>query len=265
MRTIASARGWAWPVLSGAMAVLGVTVLALVHGQLDLATYLLGGAHAASNNLFSVTYPADHLGFTYPPFSALLFAPFAHLPVRVCEVVFSCVNLAALFGLLAVSLRAVCRRARPPQHPLVGPRLVAPGGAVRPGAPDVPPRAGQHHPLPHGRGRLDHGPAGAPGCPGRLGGCHQGDAAHPHPVPLHDAPGPGRHASQRLVLRRRVARRRRERVDIVVLLDALHPRPAAGGHALVGGQPGHARRARAGAGPYRHDVDHLRRRGECRR
>ena len=109
MRTIASARGWAWPVLSGAMAVLGVTVLALVHGQLDLATYLLGGAHAASNNLFSVTYPADHLGFTYPPFSALLFAPFAHLPVRVCEVVFSCVNLAALFGLLAVSLRAVCR------------------------------------------------------------------------------------------------------------------------------------------------------------
>ncbi len=109
MRTIASTRSWACPVLSGAMAVVGVTVLALVHRQLDLATYLLGGAHAASNNLFSVTYPADHLGFTYPPFSALLFAPFAHLPVGVCEVVFSCVNLAALFGLLAVSLRAVCR------------------------------------------------------------------------------------------------------------------------------------------------------------
>jgi alpha-1,2-mannosyltransferase len=109
MRTIASTRSWAWPVLSGAMAVLGVTVLALVHQQLDLATYLLGGAHAASNSLFSVTYPADHLGFTYPPFSALLFAPFAHLPVRVCEVVFSCVNLAALFALIGVSLRAVCR------------------------------------------------------------------------------------------------------------------------------------------------------------
>ena len=43
-------------------------------------------------------YPTDHLGFTYPPFSALLFAPFAHLPLRVCEVAFSWINLAALFG-----------------------------------------------------------------------------------------------------------------------------------------------------------------------
>jgi alpha-1,2-mannosyltransferase len=109
MRAIASTRRWAWPALSGAVAVVGVTVLALVHQQLDLATYLLGGGHAASNDLFTVTYPADNLGFTYPPFSALLFAPFAHLPERVCEVVFSWVNLAALFGLLAVSLRAACR------------------------------------------------------------------------------------------------------------------------------------------------------------
>ena len=97
----------AWPVLSGAGALVGVTVLALVHQQLDLGTYLLGGAHAASNDLFSVTYPTDHLGFTYPPFSALLFAPFAHLPPRVCEVAFSWVNLGALGALIAVSLRAV--------------------------------------------------------------------------------------------------------------------------------------------------------------
>ncbi len=109
MRTVASERSWAWPAVSGALAVLGATVLALAHRQLDLGTYLLGGAHAQSNDLFTVTYPADHLGFTYPPFSALLFAPFAHLPVRACEVVFSLVNLAALMGLLAVSLRAVCR------------------------------------------------------------------------------------------------------------------------------------------------------------
>ena len=87
---------------------MGATVLALAHAQLDLGTYLLGGAHAQSNDLFTVTYPTDHLGFTYPPFSALLFAPFAHLPARVCEVAFSWVNLAALFGLVAVSLRAVC-------------------------------------------------------------------------------------------------------------------------------------------------------------
>ena len=109
MRAIASDRGWAWPALSCAAAVIGATVLALVHRQLDLATYLLGGAHAQSNDLFNVTYPADHLGFTYPPFSALLFAPFAHIPLRVCEVAFSWTNHAALAALVAVSLRAVCR------------------------------------------------------------------------------------------------------------------------------------------------------------
>ena len=79
-----------------------------MHQQLDLSTYLLGGAHAPSNDLFTVTYPADHLGFTYPPFSALLFAPFAHFPVRACAVVFSWLNLGALCALIGVSLRAVC-------------------------------------------------------------------------------------------------------------------------------------------------------------
>ena len=108
MRATSSSRGWAWPILSGATAVIGATVLALVHQQLDLSTYLLGGAHAPSNDLFTVTYPTDHLGFTYPPFSALLFAPFAHFPVRACAVVFSLLNLGALCALIGVSLRAVC-------------------------------------------------------------------------------------------------------------------------------------------------------------
>ncbi|HEY5386250.1 MAG TPA: glycosyltransferase 87 family protein [Acidimicrobiales bacterium] len=107
--TIAADRGWGWPVLAAAVGFAGATVLALFHQQLDLSTYLLGGAHASSDDLFTVTYPTDHLGFTYPPFSALLFAPFAHLPARVCEVGFSWINLAALFGMIVVSLRAVCR------------------------------------------------------------------------------------------------------------------------------------------------------------
>jgi alpha-1,2-mannosyltransferase len=109
MRAIASARGWGWPLASAAVAFVGVTVLAFAHTQIDLATYLLGGAHARSGDLFSVTYPATHLGFTYPPFSALLFAPFAHLPTRVCEVAFSWLNLAAVFLLVLACLRAVCR------------------------------------------------------------------------------------------------------------------------------------------------------------
>ena len=109
MRAIAAARGWGWPLLSAGVAFMGVTVLAVVHAQVDLSTYLLGGAHARAGDLFTVTFPVDHLGFTYPPFSALLFAPFAHVPVRVCEVAFSWLNLGAVFLLVVTSLRAVCR------------------------------------------------------------------------------------------------------------------------------------------------------------
>jgi len=107
MCAMATARGWAWPTLSFALALTGVTVLAVLHQQVDLSTYLLGGAHATAPDLFRVTLLKDGLGFTYPPFSALLFAPFAHLDVRACQVVFSWVNLAALTSFIAVSLRAV--------------------------------------------------------------------------------------------------------------------------------------------------------------
>ena len=123
MRAISSARGWGWPLASATVAFVGVTVLTFSHTQIDLATYLLGGAHARSGDLFSVTYPATHLGFTYPPFSALLFAPFAHLPTRVCEVAFSWLNLAAVFLLVIACLRAVCRtleRRTPPASPSRG-------------------------------------------------------------------------------------------------------------------------------------------------
>ncbi|HSZ36211.1 MAG TPA: glycosyltransferase 87 family protein [Acidimicrobiales bacterium] len=108
MRGIAAGRGWGWPALSGALAVIGVVVLAVVHQQIDLSTYLLGGQHAWANNLFSVTLPKDGLGFTYPPFSALLFAPGAQAPLVVAEVAFSLFNLVAVFALIAVCLRAVC-------------------------------------------------------------------------------------------------------------------------------------------------------------
>jgi alpha-1,2-mannosyltransferase len=108
MRAVSASRSWAWPAVSVAIALAGVTSLAVVHQQIDLSTYLLGGAHAHDANLFTVTLPVDHLGFTYPPFSALLFAPFAHVPLLVAELAFSYLNLAAVFALIVVSLRAVC-------------------------------------------------------------------------------------------------------------------------------------------------------------
>jgi len=98
MRGIAAGRGWGWPALSGGLTVIGVIVLAVVHQQIDLSTYLLGGQHAWTNNLFSVTLPKDGLGFTYPPFSALLFAPGAHAPLAVAEIAFSLLNLVAVFA-----------------------------------------------------------------------------------------------------------------------------------------------------------------------
>jgi alpha-1,2-mannosyltransferase len=109
MRGIASGRGWFWPALSGVVAAIGVIVLALVHQQIDLTTYLLGGQHASANDLFAVTLRKDGLGFTYPPFSALLFAPTSHAPLAVAEVAFSLLNLASIFALIAVCLRSVCK------------------------------------------------------------------------------------------------------------------------------------------------------------
>jgi len=104
----ARTRGWMWPVISAVIAVLGVTVLAVVHRMIDLGTYLLGGAHAFRSDLYSVIYPPTHLGFTYPPFAALLFSPLSHLPVRFDQILFSWLSLVALFGVLAISFLVTC-------------------------------------------------------------------------------------------------------------------------------------------------------------
>jgi alpha-1,2-mannosyltransferase len=114
LNVVAEARGWWLPALSTAATVIAVTVFVWSRRQVDLGTYLMGGAHAFSSDLYRVQYPITHLGFTYPPFPALLFAPFAHLPLRLVTVSFTWISLGALFGLVAVSLRAttgnLCRR-----------------------------------------------------------------------------------------------------------------------------------------------------------
>jgi alpha-1,2-mannosyltransferase len=97
-----------WPVISATIAFIGVTVLASVHRLVDLGTYLLGGAHALQPDLYRVVYPPTHLGFTYPPFAALLSSPFAQLPVSLDQILFSWLSLVALFGVLAISFRVTC-------------------------------------------------------------------------------------------------------------------------------------------------------------
>jgi alpha-1,2-mannosyltransferase len=115
--TVAQAHNWTWPVVSGALAILGVTILAAVHRLIDLGTYLLGGTHAFRVDLYRVVYPPTHLGFTYPPFAALWFAPLSHLPVRLDQIVFSWISLFALFGVIAISIQVTC--------PALGRRTVA--------------------------------------------------------------------------------------------------------------------------------------------
>ena len=102
----AEGRRWWWPALSTLATLVTFTVIAWSRREVDLGTYLLGGAHAFSVELYQVRYPVTHLGFTYPPFAALLFAPFAHLPLKLDTIAFDWLSLGSLFGLLAVCLRA---------------------------------------------------------------------------------------------------------------------------------------------------------------
>jgi alpha-1,2-mannosyltransferase len=107
LERVASKRGWWLPGLSVTATTVAMVAIAWNRLEVDLNTYLLGGAHAFSPGLYNLIYPVTHLGFTYPPFAALVFAPFSHLPLRPVRVGFTLVGLAATFGLVAVSLRAV--------------------------------------------------------------------------------------------------------------------------------------------------------------
>jgi alpha-1,2-mannosyltransferase len=105
---VARNRGRLTPVISAASGAIAVTVLALVHRFIDLGTYLMGGAHALRGDLYTASYQPTHLGFTYPPFAAMLSAPFSHLPLRFDQIAFAWLNLVCLFGVVAVSLHVTC-------------------------------------------------------------------------------------------------------------------------------------------------------------
>lgn len=111
--------------LVGIVALLAVAA-ALVHrgtGRFwgDLAAYRTGAAAAASGdgNLYQVSYRGGdgiELGFTYPPFAALLLRPLAAVPADVAVGVWTAVSAAALVAVVRLALDAagVAPGRRPP-------------------------------------------------------------------------------------------------------------------------------------------------------
>ncbi len=102
----------AWgPALVSFVAALGYGLyIALRTYEVDLGVYLrLGGRYVFTSHLYSIVLPNTSLLFTYPPFAALLFAPWqrAFSSVEPVQIVWTMVNVAALVGLLVLSLHVV--------------------------------------------------------------------------------------------------------------------------------------------------------------
>ena len=102
--------GWGPALVSLALAVAYGLYIALRTYEVDLGVYLrLGGKYVFTSHLYSFVLPNTSLPFTYPPFAALLFAPWqrAFTSVGLVQAVWTMGNLAALIGVLVLSLRLV--------------------------------------------------------------------------------------------------------------------------------------------------------------
>lgn len=98
---------WSVGAISAALASAGAVKMAVNRLQLDMAVYLLGGRNLVDGRLYLVGLSqSPHLPFTYPPFAALVFAPLSALPQSWAQVIWSVVNVFALFALVSLSLRA---------------------------------------------------------------------------------------------------------------------------------------------------------------
>ena len=84
--------------------------IALRTYEVDLGVYLrLGGKYIFTSHLYSFVLPNTSLPFTYPPFAALLFAPWQRTfsTVGSVQTVWTMCNLAVLVGVLVLSVRLV--------------------------------------------------------------------------------------------------------------------------------------------------------------
>ena len=102
--------GWGPALVSSAAALAYGLYIALRTYEVDLGVYLrLGGRYVFTSHLYSLGLPNTSLLFTYPPFAALLFAPWQRTfsTVDSVQTVWTLGNLVALVALLVLSLRVV--------------------------------------------------------------------------------------------------------------------------------------------------------------
>ncbi len=100
-------RGSVLAVVSFVVALAYGLYVALHTYEVDLGVYLrLGGRYVFTSHLYSFGLPNTTLVFTYPPFAALLFAPWQRLigSVPMVQILWTMGNLCALVGILVVSL-----------------------------------------------------------------------------------------------------------------------------------------------------------------
>ena len=120
-----SASSWL-PVILGALSLAGALALAIAPAtgrQVDFEVYRMGGGYVLGPHLYDVYLAGLDLHFTYPPFAALVFWPFAQVSVRLGQLAWLVINLLALVAMTAVSIRAV--RPEWPRRRIWGIALVA--------------------------------------------------------------------------------------------------------------------------------------------
>ncbi len=76
--------------------------------MVDLEIYRMGGSALLSgSDVYAVRDPATGLAFTYPVFAAILFIPFAAVPMSVAKLAILVASLAALWTIVHLTVRAV--------------------------------------------------------------------------------------------------------------------------------------------------------------
>lgn len=126
IRRLTEARVLAWALLAASV-IAHVVVTAIGAGpfrMVDLKVYVEGAEHLTDGTLYLFTSPPFDLPFTYPPFAAVLFTPFAWMPWALSRVIWQVASLAALAGMIHLTLVLLGRAGRRAAAPLAGAQQV---------------------------------------------------------------------------------------------------------------------------------------------